>query len=207
MPPLPNDQAMKSSPLALTVLAILNYEPLHPYGVQRLLKEWGKDQVVNVGQRAGLYRTIDRLLSAGLIEVHGTGRDQQYPERTVYEATDAGRTAARVWLEEMLESPKYEFPQFPAALSNIMMLMPQEARRVLARRAEALAATLAELDGGLEREARLGLPRVTALESEYLRAVTAAELDWVRSVVADLESGALNWEAESLRALAQQQGS
>ena len=196
---------MKSSPLALTVLALLNYEPLHPYGVQRLLKQWGKDQVVNVGQRAGLYRTIERLLAAGLIEVRGTGRDQQYPERTVYEATDAGRAAARVWLEEMLANPRYEFPQFPVALSNVMMMLPDEARQVLEQRAEALAETLAGLERSLEQEERRALPRVTMLESEYLRAVTSAELDWVRSVVEDLRGGSLSWDAASLREMADQQ--
>src|SRR5215510_9544434 len=55
--------AHRGSPLALTVLALLHYRPLHPYGVQRLIQQWGKDQVVNVGQRASLYRTIDRLLA------------------------------------------------------------------------------------------------------------------------------------------------
>src|SRR5881227_519498 len=94
--------AVRSSPLALTVLALLHYQPLHPYGIQRLIKQWGKDQVVNVGQRASLYRTIERLLAAELIAVRETGRDQQYPERTVYELTDAGRETMRVWLHEML---------------------------------------------------------------------------------------------------------
>src|ERR1700755_1848820 len=98
--------ARRSSPLALTVLALLHYQPLHPYGIQRLIKEWGKDQVVNVGQRTGLYRTIDRLEAGGLVAVRGTGRDQQYPERTVYEITDAGRAVTRQWLEEMLAEPK-----------------------------------------------------------------------------------------------------
>ena len=49
-----------SSPLALTVLALLHYQPLHPYGIQRLIKQWGKDQVVNVEQRTSLYRTIEQ---------------------------------------------------------------------------------------------------------------------------------------------------
>ena len=200
----PPSPSMKSSPLALTVLAMLNYEPLHPYGVQRLIKQWGKDQVVNVGQRAGLYRTIERLLAAGLIEVRETGRDQQYPERTVYEATDAGRVAVREWLEEMLESPKYEFPQFPVALSNLMMLLPEEAERVLRRRVEALTEALAGLDASLAEEAEHGLPRVTMLESEYLRVVTEAELAWVGSVVDDLERGRLTWDGTSLRAFAAQ---
>src|SRR5437763_1719164 len=83
--------APRSSPLALTVLALLHYQPLHPYGIQRLIKQWGKDQVVNVEQRTSLYRTIERLLAAGLIAVRETGRDPRYPERTVYEVTEAGR--------------------------------------------------------------------------------------------------------------------
>src|SRR5579859_3750231 len=94
----PAAAATKRSPLALAVLALLAYKPLHPYGVQRLLKEWGKENVVNVGQRAGLYKTMERLHATGLIAVRETGRDQQYPERTVYELTDAGREAVHTWI-------------------------------------------------------------------------------------------------------------
>lgn len=82
---------VRNSPLALTVLGMLHTRPLHPYAIQRLIKQWGKDQVVNVSQRTSLYRTIDRLQEAGLVSVQETGRDQQYPERTVYAITDAGR--------------------------------------------------------------------------------------------------------------------
>src|SRR6266576_658498 len=111
--------APRSSPLALTVLALLHYQPLHPYGIQRLIKQWGKDQVVNVEQRTSLYRTIERLLAAGLIAVRETGRDPRYPERTVYEITDSGRQTARRWLEEMLAEPRQEYPEFPSALSHL----------------------------------------------------------------------------------------
>ncbi|MET9338850.1 hypothetical protein [Nonomuraea sp. NPDC003804] len=50
--------------------------------------------MVNVGQRSSLYRTIDRLLAGGLVAVKETERDQLYPERTVYEITDAGGVPA-----------------------------------------------------------------------------------------------------------------
>jgi DNA-binding PadR family transcriptional regulator len=194
----------RSSPLALTVLALLHFQPLHPYGIQRLIKQWGKDQVVNVGQRASLYRTIDRLLTTGLVTVRETGRDQQYPERTVYELTDAGRSTMRVWLNEMLGAPKQEFPQFPAALSFVLMLAPEEALDVLEQRAEALAQTLDAHDKSLAEESEVhGLPRVTMLEGEYLRAMTAAELDWIRGVTGDLRSGRLSWSLEELSGFAQ----
>ncbi|MEU9988825.1 PadR family transcriptional regulator [Streptomyces sp. NPDC048045] len=197
----------RSSPLALTVLALLHFQPLHPYGIQRLIKQWGKDQVVNVGQRASLYRTIDRLLAADLVTVRETGRDQQYPERTVYELTDAGRSAMRVWLEEMLAAPKQEFPQFPAALSFVLMLAPQEALDVLEQRAAVLARTLDAHDRSLAEQREVhGLPRVTRLEDEYLRAMTAAELDWIRGVTDDLRSGRLSWTFEELTAFARSTG-
>lgn len=197
----------RSSPLGLTVLALLHFQPLHPYGLQRLIKQWGKDKVVNVGQRASLYRTIERLLAAGLIAVRETGRDQQYPERTVYELTDEGRATMRVWLAEMLAEPKQEFPQFPAALSFVLMLAPDEALAILERRAAVLAESLAEQEKSLVEQAEVyRLPRVTRLEDEYLRAMTAAELDWISSVADELRSGKLSWTFDELIGFAQSTG-
>lgn len=196
---------MRSSPLALTVLSLLHMQPLHPYGIQRLIKQWGKDQVVNVSQRTALYRTIDRLLDAGLIAVRETEKDPQYPERTVYEVTDAGREAQRAWLREMLGDVRAEFPEFPAALSFVLMLTPEEAREVLAERAGKVRASIGALDEAARQSAQLALPRVTMLEDEYRRAVLAAELGWLDAVTEDLRSGALAWDFDSLAALAQSQ--
>jgi DNA-binding PadR family transcriptional regulator len=193
-------QTVRSSPLALTVLGMLHTQPLHPYGIQRLIKQWGKDQVVNVGQRANLYKTIDRLHAAALVTVRQTERDQRFPERTVYEITDAGRAATRQWLEEMLAQPKREYPEFPVALSHLMMLTPAEALDQLERREQALAALHAGLEVGLA--ATEGLPRVLNLESEYVAATSAAQLAWLRSVIADLRAGRLAWSEQELLATA-----
>ncbi|KDN81598.1 PadR family transcriptional regulator [Kitasatospora cheerisanensis] len=194
--------APKSSPVQLTVLSLLHFKPLHPYGMQRLLKEWGKDQVVNVGQRTSLYRAIDRLLGAGLIAVRETGRDQQYPERTVYEVTDAGRATTRTWLLEMLREPKAEFPEFPVALANLMLLAPDEIERALTARLAAVRAGQAAQERALADTAALGVPRVAMLETEYTRALAAAEGDWLETVLADLRSGRLTWSGEELIAAA-----
>jgi DNA-binding PadR family transcriptional regulator len=195
----------RSSPLALTVLALLHYKPLHPYGIQRLIQQWGKDQVVNVGQRASLYRTIERLLAEDLIAVRGTTRDQAYPERTEYEVTELGRKVARGWVIAMLSTPKEEFPDFPAALANLLLLTPDEFADALEQRLASVDATVAALDASLAAEAGRGLPRIAMLESEYLRAVTAAEQQWLRGVVADLRSGQLPWSADALTAFAADQ--
>jgi DNA-binding PadR family transcriptional regulator len=192
----------RRSPLALAVLGLLEDGPLHPYGIQQLIRQWGKDQVVNVEQRATLYKMINRLAEAGLIRVRETSRDNQYPERTSYELTAAGRDAAAQWMEEILSTPRNEFPEFPAALSFLPMLRPSDTLAHLSRRRERLIDKLAERDELIATEA--ALPRVTLLETEYLRVVTRAELQWLDEVIAGLQDGSLSWSREELRAAAAQ---
>jgi DNA-binding PadR family transcriptional regulator len=93
---------VRHSPLALAVLAMLTEAPMHPYRMQQLIKARGKDEVINVGQRNSLYQTIDRLVRGDLIAIRETERDGAFPERTVYEITEAGRDTARLWLREQL---------------------------------------------------------------------------------------------------------
>jgi DNA-binding PadR family transcriptional regulator len=192
----------RPSPLALTILGLLVAGPLHPYAMQRLIKEWGKDEVINVGQRAGLYRTIKRLHKAGLVAVRHTERDENYPERTVYELTDEGRRILREWLLAMLGTPRNEFPEFPAALSFIMLLAPAEVLPALESRAASLRQSLEALGAALGGRYD-PLPRLFLLETEYIRAVTASELGWVEGIAADLRSGRLSWSEEELLELAQ----
>jgi DNA-binding PadR family transcriptional regulator len=192
----------RRSPLALAILGLLEDGSLHPYGMQQLIKQWGKDQVVNVGQRASLYKMIGRLDEAGLIRVASRDRDHQYPERTSYELTEAGRAASRQWMAEILSNPRNEFPEFPAALSFLPMLTPENTRDLLAQRREILVRRLAEREAMLATVEGLALPRVTMLETEYLRAVTRAELDWVDAVLAGLRAGTITWSREDLRAIA-----
>jgi DNA-binding PadR family transcriptional regulator len=191
----------RPSPSGLTVLALLGAGPLHPYGMQRLIKSWAKDEVVNIGQRANLYKTIRRLHEAGLIAVRQTERSQQYPERTVYELTEEGRRTGLRWLRDMLATPRREYPAFPAALSFAMVLGPGEVANDLARRLAAVEVRLEHLDSQLQ-DNREALPRIASLETEYQRAVVDAEARWLSSVVEDLKSGKLSWNQDQIAAQA-----
>jgi len=193
MPPAPP----RPSPSGLTVLCLLQAGPLHPYGMQRLIKAWGKDEVVNIGQRANLYKTIKRLHEAGLIAVRQTERTQQYPERTVYELTEEGRRTGPRWLADMLAAARNEYPSFPAALSFAMLLEPEVVAGELSQRLAAVQAQLEHLDAQLE-EHRQYLPRIAQIETEYQRALADAEVRWLRCVIDDLESGKLSWTEEQI---------
>lgn len=195
----------RRSPLALAVLGLLEVGPMHPYAIQQLIKQWGKDQVVNVGQRATLYKMINRLLEAGLIEVKDSDRAGRYPERTTYAVTDAGSAAASQWLAEIVSTPRNEFPEFPAALSFLPMITPQTAVELLSTRRDRLIQRLAELDADLATVFDgFQLPRVTLLDTEYNRALVDAELRWVTAVLDALQDGSLTWNVDELRTLAAQ---
>jgi DNA-binding PadR family transcriptional regulator len=189
--------------LALAVLALLMERPLHPYGVLALLKQWGKGEVININQRATVYKTVTRLAEAGLIAVRHTERDAQYPERTLYELTDPGREVLHEWLGEMLTGGDREYPEFPAALSFLMLLTPDRALPLLDERRQRLARRVAELESELARaDSTPGLPPVAVLEFRYLLAMARAELAWVTQTVGELESKRLDWGETQLRAFA-----
>jgi len=194
-----NRRPIQPSSLGLIVLWLLVARPMHVYGMQKLIETFGKDKVVNVRSRASLYQALERLVRNGLVEVHETVRSEGYPDRVVYAVTDAGRTAAAQWLRDMLRTTGTEYPEFIAAVSVLFGLAPDDARAQLQERADRLAAELAETEAVFAENP--DLPRLFLLEEEYRQAVLRAELDWVRSVVADLDAGRLTWTEDWLMGL------
>ncbi|WP_184707377.1 PadR family transcriptional regulator [Rhizobium lusitanum] len=190
----------KRSPIALAVLAMLFEAPMHPYRMQLLIKERGKDEVINVSQRASLYQTIQRLDRDGLILARQTARADKRPERTVYEITERGREIVIAWMREILSKPAMEYPEFPAAISFLPLLSPEDVLQQLERRAKAIEVELQRTAELLEQAA--AVPRLFLLESEYLRSVQAAELAWVKAVAEDLRAGRLTWSEAWLRQIA-----
>jgi len=185
------------SGLALAVLALAVEEPMHPYRMQQLIRERGKDRVVNVGQRSQLYKTIDRLERDGLLAEHAVEREATRPERTVYTATDAGRRAATEWTVDMLVAPRPEFGEFAAALAYLPLVTVTEALAALRAR---LAERRAARDHLRDELADLGedISRLHLVEEEYLLAQLETDVAFVEGLVADLTSGALTWNRDEL---------
>jgi DNA-binding PadR family transcriptional regulator len=178
--------------LWLVVLSLACEEPMHPYRMQALIKQRGQDMIANVAQRNSVYQTIDALLRAGLLEVRETERHERRPERTIYEATDAGRRALRLWVSHGLATPAREFPEFPAVLANMFhVTSPDELRTLLDARAKAQEARLAGMETPVPH-----VPRLFLLENEFAAAMTRAEIAWLRAISADLRAGRLVFPGE-----------
>lgn len=184
------------SPLALAILALLHEGPMHPYRMQRLIKDRGKDQVINVAQRASLYQTISQLLRAELITTWETTRQEGFPDRTVYRLTNKGHQTAILWLREMLSEPTQEFPEFPAAVSLLPLLTPDDALKHMEMREAKIIQQIAAID---QETNAVSLSRLFLLESEYMRLMLDTELKWVQSVIADLRSGQLTWTQDWMK--------
>ena len=176
---------------ALTVLCLLRERPRHPYEMQRLIRQRGNDNFLDL-KRGSLYHAIARLQRAGLIEAVETRREGRRPERTVYKLTEAGENAVLGWLRDLLAKPGQVSTPFFAALSFLAQLRPEDVLAQLGARAERLEAQLAGADTVL-RELLPRLGRLVLVELEYTQAMRRAELEWVRAVSEDIRTGRLPW--------------
>jgi DNA-binding PadR family transcriptional regulator len=185
--------------VALTTLALLSEQPCHPYEIQRLLKERKKSYAV--GKTRTLYRAIEELEAAGYIEPLETSREGKRPERTVYRITSEGSEELENWLVDLLSTPVDETPVFQVAVGLLGYITEERAQKALATRVVSLRAKVTALDAMLKMaQDDLGLPRLVLLELEHAMALATAEIVWIQSIAADMESGALVWNEELIRA-------
>jgi DNA-binding PadR family transcriptional regulator len=181
------------NPWFWTVLALLHERPTHPYEIQRLTVQRGKNLLAE-HKSGSLYSVIDRLSREGLIAPVATSREGNLPERTVYRITATGRERLLGWLHaELGELDRRDLPRFAFALEKAAHLDPAVVLTLLRQRISGVEAQLAEFDTVDRYAAANDVRRVSLLEVEYARAVRRAELDWLRQVVADLAEGALRW--------------
>jgi DNA-binding PadR family transcriptional regulator len=180
----------RSNPLALAVLYCLRERPMHPYEVATTLRERSHERSVKLNYGA-LYAVVDSLRKRGLIEPTQTERPGRLPERTVYQLTDAGRVEVSDWLSDLLSTPAAEYPQFVAALSFLPVLPPAEVAGLLRERLQHLAMEEAQAAASRELMHKRGLPRLFWVEEEYRGRLRAAEIDYVRSLIRDIEAGTL----------------
>lgn len=191
----------RSNPLALAVLVSLLEEPLHPYEIATRLRARKKHESVRLNY-GSLYAVVASLQRRGLIAPRETEREGRLPERTIYEITAAGRAEAHDWLSDLISTPVKDYPAFEAALSFLPALPPEEATALLWARVQSL-----ELEAARDAAVRRLMderefPRLFWVEGEFRMALRAAELEYVRKLAEDIESGTfdgLEWWRDAYR--------
>jgi len=190
---LANKPQHLSDLLTLTILALLAEKPCHPYEMQRLIRSRGKDFAI--APTRSLYHAVDRLVRNEWIEAAETQREGNRPERTVYRITPIGRDEFEVWLNALICKPVLEYPLFVAALSFLPHLSMEAGLKALQLRSIELEGQIADWSIKLKGWNQ-HLPRLLLVEGEYMLAMQKAELEWVRSLIDDIETGKLPWTLE-----------
>ena len=182
------------TPVALSVLNLLNERPMHPYEMRTMMRERGHDRAFRI-RESSVYDTVSRLADRGFIEPVEVNREGRRPERTVYAITEAGRDELLVWLRELTSEPAADYPAFAAPLMFVYALGRDGAIGALQQRAALLEAEISRSDAF--RRAMAGeipdFPRIFGIEEEYAQAMRKAELAWVRATVTELRDGSLPW--------------
>jgi DNA-binding PadR family transcriptional regulator len=180
----------RSNPLALAVLICLYERPMHPYEVATTLRQRHKHESVRLNY-GSLYAVVESLERRGLIAPRETARAGRLPERTVYEITDAGRVEAHDWLTDLIATPVNDYTAFEAALSFLPALPPADVVALLNERAQQLHVEIAQAQASREFVEKAGLWRLFWVESEFRTILREAELEYVKRLVSDIESGSL----------------
>ena len=162
---------------------------MHPYDMASVIRSRGKEGSMEI-KWGTLYTVVESLERHGFITAIQTVREGRRPERTVYAATDAGRTELRDWLRELIGAPRKEFRRFEAGLSLLGCLGPDESVDLLTQRLGALDSQIAELRTTLPRVAK-EIPRLFLIEHEYELTLLEAEATWVRSLIGEISDGSL----------------
>jgi DNA-binding PadR family transcriptional regulator len=187
-------RSLPRTPVALSVLSLLNERAMHPYEMRTLMRERGHDRAYRI-RESSVYDTVARLADRGFIEPVEVNREGRRPERTVYGITEAGRDELLVWLWDLTSEPAAEYPAFAAPLMFIYSLGKDRAIAALQQRTARLEADVSASDAFRRAyQAELpDFPRIFAIEDEYAQAMRKAELAWVRATVAGLRDGTFPW--------------
>ena len=185
----------------VAVLAFLRERPMHPYEMQRLLRERRKDELLAL-KRGSLYHAINRLARGGLIDAVGTSREGGRPERTTYRLTSAGEQELHVTLRGMVAELRAGASEFFAGLSFLVYLTPEDATEQLRERARRIDGEIESLTTSCRRALRHEVARINLLEEEYLLAMWKAERQWLTDVLEALRTGQLTWDLDQMLAAA-----
>jgi DNA-binding PadR family transcriptional regulator len=184
------------TPLAVSVLGLLQERPMHPYEMYQLLLERHEDELVKI-RPGSLYHTVERMAGLGHVRACGTARSGNRPERTTYEITSTGRAALRWRLLEMLNAPVNEYPQFPVALGESHNLSSDQVVNQLTERASMLDAEITKARELIGQARERGVPELYWFAADYLLTVKTAERDWILNLTHRMERRELEWPTDS----------
>lgn len=187
-----SEPAAEISPLALSILTLLDERPMHPYEMASTMRDRHQDMFIRLNFGT-LYHTVEVLERDGWIVPTEREKEGRRPERTIYTLTESGREVLLRWLSELLARPMREYPHFAAGLMFMHHLGADQAAGKLQERTASLDASIAKLEHVLTELRARGLTRLSLIEVEHKIAMLEAERNWVRKLQKEITEGKLEW--------------
>ena len=182
------------SPLALSILELLDERPMHPYELASTMRERHHDEFIRLNFGT-LYHTVEMLERNGLIVSVEREKEGRRPERTIYQLTERGREVLVKVVSEILARPTREYANFAAGLMFMHHLEANEAARLLGERVVALGAIAEKLTRIMGELRTAGVTRLSLIELEHKIAMLQAERVWVGKLEREIVGGSLEWKA------------
>ncbi|OLC20745.1 MAG: hypothetical protein AUH80_02215 [Chloroflexi bacterium 13_1_40CM_4_65_16] len=180
------------SPLALSILQLLDERPMHPYELASTMRDRHHDEFIRLNF-GSLYHTVEVLERNGWIVPTEREKEGRRPERTIYRLTKSGREVLVGVVSDILARPRREYPHFAAGLMFMHHLSASEAAEHLRNRTLALKATTEKLNGILAEVRAQGVSRLALIELEHKIAMLDAERRWVTNLEKEINDGRLEW--------------
>lgn len=187
------DTAGDVSPLALSILELLDERPMHPYELASTMRERHQDEFIRLNF-GSLYHTVDVLERNGWILPAEREKEGRRPERTVYSLTPAGRQLLVKVVGDILAEPRREYPHFAAGLMFMHHLDAEHAAAHLDDRDLGLRARVDKLSRILGELRADGVARLSLIELEHKIAMLEAERKWVARLAKEIREGTLEWK-------------
>jgi DNA-binding PadR family transcriptional regulator len=182
------------SPLALSVLELLDERPMHPYELASTMRERHHDEFIRLNFGT-LYHTVETLERTGMIASGEREKEGRRPERTVYRLTEPGRELLVKVVSDIIARPTREYVNFAAGLMFMHHLDAEQAAQLLGERAVALGAIADKMNRIMDELRAGGVTRLAIIELEHKIAMLKAERDWVRKLAREITEGSLEWKA------------
>ena len=189
-----SELAPSVSPLALSILELLDERPMHPYELAATMRERHHDEFIRLNFGT-LYHTVETLERNGLVASVEREKEGRRPERTIYELTEPGRELLTKVVSEILARPTREYTNFAAGLMFMHHLRAEQAAQLLNERMAALTAKSEKLTRVMSELRTAGVRRLALIELEHKIAMLQAEREWVSSLEREITEGTLEWKA------------
>ncbi|MFJ6675054.1 PadR family transcriptional regulator [Actinosynnema sp. NPDC091369] len=174
---------MDLTPAELTLLGLLVERPRHGYELEEVITARGLREWTEIGF-SSIYYLLAKLRDRGLVEEVGEPRAGRGKARRVFGPTADGRRACARAAEAAVAELRPVFPPVLVGLANEPAIPPDRLRAALARRADSVAAKIAELRASAAAQPHA--PRFARAIFDYSLAQLEAEQRWLSAYRADV---------------------